>query len=79
MFCVVFSLHSLFIFQESEVKPIFKVFNQRLAGFLMLKGFKLIEVEPNKNIKEFNIFTFQKSNKLNKAIKQYQEIKNFLI
>ncbi len=45
----------------------------------MLKGFKLIEVEPNKNIKEFNIFTFQKSNKLNKAIKQYQEIKNFLI
>lgn len=45
----------------------------------MLKGFKLIEVEPNKNIENFNIFTFQKSNKLDKAIKQYEEIKKFLI
>lgn len=58
---------------------IFKVFNQRLAGFLMLKGFKLLEVEPNRNIKDFNIFTFEKSKKLDKAIEQYQEIKKFLI
>lgn len=57
----------------------FKVFNQRLAGFLMLKGFKLIAVEPNTKIEDFNIFTFEKSNKLDRAIKQYQEIKNFLI
>lgn len=57
----------------------FKVFNQRLAGFLMLKGFKLISVEPNKSIKDFNIFTFEKSNRLDKAIAQYQEIKKFLI
>lgn len=45
----------------------------------MLKGFKLLEVEPNRNIKDFNIFTFEKSNKLDKSIKQYQEIKKFLI
>lgn len=45
----------------------------------MLKGFKLIAVEPNRNIKDFNIFTFQKSNKLDKAIQQYQEIKKFII
>lgn len=57
----------------------FKVFNQRLAGFLMLKGFRLLAVEPNKNIKDFNVFTFEKSDKLNRAIRQYEEIKNFLI
>ena len=57
----------------------FKVFNQRLAGFLMLKGFKLLAVEPNKNIKDFNIFSFEKSDKLNRTIKQYEEIKNFII
>lgn len=57
----------------------FKVFNQRLAGFLMLKGFKLVSVEPNKNIKKFNIFTFENSDKLSKAIKQYEHIKNFII
>ncbi len=57
----------------------FKVFNQRLAGFLMLKGFKLLAVEPNRNIKDFNIFSFEKSEKLNRAIRQYEEIKNFLI
>lgn len=55
------------------------MFNQRLAGFLMLKGFKLLTVEPNKNIKDFNIFTFEKSDKLNRAIKQYEEIKKFII
>ncbi len=45
----------------------------------MLKGFKLLEVEPNRNIKEFNIFTFEKSKKLDRAIEQYQEIKKFII
>lgn len=57
----------------------FKVFNQRLAGFLMFKGFKLISVEPNRHIRDFNIFNFEKSNKLDKAIKQYQEIKKIII
>ena len=57
----------------------FKVFNQRLAGFLMLKGLKLLAVEPNRNIKDFNIFSFEKSEKLNRTIKQYEEIKNFII
>ncbi len=57
----------------------FKVFNQRLAGFLMLKGFKLLAVEPNRNIRDFNIFSFEKSEKLNRTIKQYEEIKNFII
>lgn len=45
----------------------------------MLKGFKLIAVKPNINIKEFNIFEFEKSNKLDKAIQQYQAIKKFII
>lgn len=67
------------LFTEGEVITIFKVFNQRLAGFLMLKGFKMIAVEQNRNIEGFNIFTFAKSKKLDKAIRQYQEIKKFII
>lgn len=55
----------------------FKVFNQRLAGFLMLRGFKLLAVEPNRNIEAPNIFTFEKSEKLNRTIQQYNEIKTF--
>lgn len=45
----------------------------------MLKGFKLLSVKPNNNIQDFNIFEFEKSKKLDKAIQQYQEIKNFII
>lgn len=45
----------------------------------MLKGFKLLAVEPNRDIKDFNIFTFEKSDKLNRTIKQYEKIKDFII
>ena len=45
----------------------------------MLKGFKLLSVEPNNQMRDFNIFVFEKSNKLDKAIQQYQEIKKFII
>ena len=45
----------------------------------MLKGFKLLAVEPNRNIEDFNIFTFEKSDKLNRTIKQYEKIKDFII
>lgn len=45
----------------------------------MLRGFKLVSVEPNRDIKDFNIFTFEKTKKLDRAIEQYQEVKKFLI
>lgn len=45
----------------------------------MLKGFKLLAVEPNRDIKDFNIFTFEKSDKLTRTIKQYEKIKDFII
>ncbi len=45
----------------------------------MLKGFKLLAVEPNRDIKDFNIFTFEKSAKLNRTIKQYEKIKDFIV
>lgn len=70
MFWIVFFVY---LSAESEVIFIFKVFNQRLAGYLMLKGFKLLAVEPNRDIKDFNIFTFEKSDK------QYEKIKDFII
>ena len=77
--CLFWIVFFICLFAESEVIFIFKVFNQRLAGYLMLKGFKLLSVEPNRDIKDFNIFTFEKSDKLNRTIKQYEKIKDFLI
>lgn len=56
----------------------FKVFNQRLAGFLMLKGFRLMAIEPNKENENFNVFSFEKSPKLSKVLEQYQYIKQII-
>ncbi len=53
----------------------FKIFNQRLAGYLMFNGFKLLSVEPNRDIKDFNVFAFEKTPKLTRILDQYQETK----
>ncbi len=53
----------------------FKVFNQRLAGYLMLNGLKLVSIEPNPNISKYNVFTFEKSDKLSLYLNEYQKQK----
>ena len=50
----------------------FQVFNQKLAGYLMLHGFRLVSMEPNPSMNEYNIFNFQNSIRLAKAITDYQ-------
>jgi hypothetical protein len=50
------------------------IYSQKLAGFLMNKGFVLIAMEKDKNINSNrNIFLFNKSEKLEKAISCYLE------
>jgi len=47
----------------------FKIFNQKLAGKLMTRGFVLQGLEPNPNGK-FNVFLFKDSEELRKAIEE---------
>lgn len=51
------------------------VFNQRLAGYLMAEGFCLKQIIPNPQIKHFNIFCFNNSEKLITTIKKYNHFK----
>lgn len=53
----------------------FKVFNQRLAGYLMMQGFRLIALTRNDHNPLLNVFVFEKSKELMQEIKNYQNIK----
>lgn len=50
----------------------FKIYNQKLAGFLMLHGFPLKGIEPNDRISEYNTFLFDSSRAVSAAIDEYQ-------
>lgn len=43
----------------------------RLAGFLMLKGFVLVNMEPDNNSRR-NVYIFKKSDDLSEAINEYK-------
>lgn len=51
------------------------IYNQKLAGFLMLKGFKLVGTEPNKDFKNMNVYKFNNTPKLRQAIDEFQRLK----
>ncbi len=54
----------------------YKVFNQKLAGFLMINGNKLVGLEVNPNITMYNVFLFEKTPKLSKDLDSYSQVKN---
>lgn len=54
---------------------IFYVKSQRLAGFLMLKGFVLKGMQPNLDTPKRNVFLFNNSEQLLLAIPKYKQMK----
>lgn len=56
----------------------FKIFNQKLAGFLMLNGLPLRGIEPNERVNGYNIFIFDSSKAASKAIDDFQSYKKAL-
>jgi hypothetical protein len=56
------------------MKKEYVVFNQRLAGFLMLSGFVLKRMEKSKyeDYSNKNVFVFNESENLHKAIDEYK-------
>ena len=51
------------------------IFNQRLAGYLMLNGFVLIDTRPDTNGSGRNVFFFKESQELLDKISEYKNAK----
>lgn len=47
------------------------IYRQRLAGYLMTKGFPLMGMIPSEKSKGFNVFLFKASDKLQEEINKY--------
>lgn len=52
----------------------FHCHSMRLAGFLMMRGFVLLNMEPDKNSRR-NVFVFNQSESLQEAIEKYKKAK----
>ena len=47
------------------------IFNQKLAGYLMVQGFILKKMERNEKCPDKNVFIFRQSENQEKTIKEY--------
>ena len=47
------------------------IFNQKLAGYLMVQGFILKKMGRNEKCPDKNVFIFRQSENLEKTIKEY--------
>ena len=48
------------------------IFSQKLAGYLMLKGFVLVGMEQGRNLSGKNVFYFNDSDELKSAMDEYK-------
>lgn len=56
---------------NSKEKQAFPIYNQKLAGFLMLNGYRLMGMEENQKYKGKNVFYFMDSEKIRKCVQTY--------
>ena len=56
---------------ERTGKEAFPIYNQKLAGYLMLQGYRLMGMEENERYKGKNVFYFMESEKIRKSIQIY--------
>ena len=52
------------------------IFNQRLCGYLMMKGFVLVAMSENKHCAGKNVFFFNDSDELQKSIIDFRELRH---
>lgn len=57
-------------------KKMTTIFNQKLCGFLMQKGFVLVAMAENKHYAGKNVFFFNESDELHRAIKEFKDMKS---
>ena len=54
------------------------VFNQKVAGFLMVKGFVLKKIEKSHENSHMNVFIFNDTRELRNKISEYDSFVQFL-
>ena len=59
-----------------EDKKFKYIFSLRLAGFLMMNGFRILRINHNLQKKDKDVYVFEKSNELCKMMEKYTLIKN---
>ena len=59
-----------------EDKKFKYIFSLRLAGFLMMNGFRILRINHNLQKKDKDVYVFENSNELYKMMEKYKEIKN---
>ena len=59
-----------------EDKKFKYIFSLRLAGFLMMNGFRILRINHNLQKKNKDVYVFENSNELCKMMEKYNEIKN---
>lgn len=50
------------------------IFTQKLCGYLMMKGFVLIDLKPHENKSGRNVFYFNNTPEIIKAIEEYKSM-----
>ena len=59
-----------------EDKKFKYIFSLRLAGFLMMNGFRILRINHNLQKKNKDVYVFENSDALCKTMEKYKEIKN---
>ena len=59
-----------------EDKKFKYIFSLRLAGFLMMNGFRILRINHNLQKKDKDVYVFEDSNELCKMMEKYTLIKN---
>lgn len=59
-----------------EDKKFKYIFSLRLAGFLMMNGFRILRINHNLQKRDKDVYVFENSNELCKMMEKYNEIKN---
>ena len=59
-----------------EDKKFKYIFSLKLAGFLMMNGFRILRINHNLQKKDKDVYVFENSNELCKMMEKYNEIKN---
>ena len=59
-----------------EDKKFKYIFSLRLAGFLMMNGFRILRINHNLQKKDKDVYVFENSKELCKAMEKYTLIKN---
>ncbi|MCD8146911.1 MAG: DUF5659 domain-containing protein [Clostridiales bacterium] len=60
------------IMQETKNKKLTIVYSMQLAGYLMMRGFRLVRNSPDRKNPSYNVFLFRESDMLLDAIDEYQ-------